>query len=385
MAARNTRAHIAGMMTLAIGGLVLAPPAHALTDEGEDIEKQADSLTSDKADGLDLLVFPVPISNPTSGAGLALGALGFYNPNDAPTPWITGVGAVYTENGTRGIGAFHSMSLDDDRYRIRLIGVHGDAKKRFYGIGAEAGDRDKFIHLDDKVTMIRLQGQVRVAPHFYIGPRFEYRSERNRLDPDDDTPPTELPPIPPPDLGIGTDLSSLGLALSYDRRDDSLNPRRGIYVASYLGFNLKALGSDYSHNRFTLAGSIYRPLGDKTVFAARTSLCAVSDGAPFFDLCNFGAGGDLRGYTAGRYRDRASWAIQAEVRQHLFGRFGGVVFAGVGGIAPKLGDIGDSRLLPAAGAGIRFLVSKSNNVNLRVDFAVGRDSHGLYVGVGESF
>ena len=85
-------------------------------------------------------------------------------------------------------------------------------------------------------------------------------------------------------------------------------------------------------------------------------MCGVSTGGPFYDLCNYGQRGDLRGYEAGRYRDRALWALQAELRQHLFWRFGMVAFGGFGGTAPDIGHLGDAKSLPAAGAGLRFLV-----------------------------
>jgi hypothetical protein len=68
----------------------------------------------------------------------------------------------------------------------------------------------------------------------------------------------------------------------------------------------------------------------------------------------------------GRYRDGASWAFQGEVRQHLFGKFGVVAFGGVGGIAEGVGDKHSTGLV-AGGGGLRYIASKSNNVNLRLD------------------
>jgi len=119
--------------------------------------------------------------------------------------------------------------------------------------------------------------------------------------------------------------------------------------------------------------------------AARLSACAVSQGSPFYDICLYGASSDLRGYEAGRFRDRASWAGQAEIRHRLKGRFGVAAFAGVGGIAPSFNELGDSTVLPAVGAGLRWQASKETPINLRIDFAVGRNSNALYVSVGEAF
>ena len=110
-----------------------------------------------------------------------------------------------------------------------------------------------------------------------------------------------------------------------------------------------------------------------------------SGGAPFFDMCMFGASSDLRGYDSGKFRDNASWAVQAEVRQHLSGKFGAVVFAGIGGTAPDLTHIDETEFLPSVGVGLRFMPVKSANTNVRIDYAWGKDGGALYISVGEAF
>jgi hypothetical protein len=61
--------------------------------------------------------------------------------------------------------------------------------------------------------------------------------------------------------------------------------------------------------------------------------CSANQDVPFYDLCLFGFSNDLRGYTAGEFQNRRMFAMQAELRQTLKGRFGMVVFGGVGGVA----------------------------------------------------
>jgi len=41
--------------------------------------------------------------------------------------------------------------------------------------------------------------------------------------------------------------------------------------------------------------------------------------------------------------------------------------------------------LPSGGVGLRFTVAKRNHVNLRADYAWGKDSSALYVSVVEAF
>ena len=126
-------------------------------------------------------------------------------------------------------------------------------------------------------------------------------------------------------------------------------------------------------------------LSRNTVIAGRVSYCGVSTGGPFYDLCLYGMSSDLRGYETGRYRDRGFWAAQAELRQHLGGRWGAVVFAGVGESMPTPTDFGDGKFLPAAGAGIRWRPSAETSINMRLDAAWGKDGKAVYLSIGEAF
>jgi hypothetical protein len=93
----------------------------------------------------------------------------------------------------------------------------------------------------------------------------------------------------------------------------------------------------------------------------------------------------LRGYTAGRYLDRYMLGTQLEYRLVLPWRLGLVAFGGVGEVAPGVDKFRANDFLPAGGTGIRFLLSKKYHVNLRTDFAWGKDNFTWSMGVGEAF
>ena len=57
----------------------------------------------------------------------------------------------------------------------------------------------------------------------------------------------------------------------------------------------------------------------------------------------------------------------------------------IGGVAGHLNEFRMDQLLPAAGAGGRFRLTRESHVNFRVDFAVGRNGHTVTIGVGEAF
>ena len=125
--------------------------------------------------------------------------------------------------------------------------------------------------------------------------------------------------------------------------------------------------------------------GTRHVLAWHVGACGVSGEAPFYDLCMLGRSRDLRGYPTGQYRDRAMIATQAEWRSEWWWRFGATAFLGAGEVKPDFGALTWKDALPGGGVGLRFTLAQRNHVNLRADYAWGRDSTGLYISVAEAF
>lgn len=329
----------------------------------------------------DLLVVPLPLVNPTLGAGLMGAGVLFYNPNGSEQPWVTGVGGLYTSNKSWGGAAFHSMSLADDRFKVLVFGGYANININFYGIGGSAGDRDLSIKLVDKGIMALTQAQYRVAPNLYVGARYQFMDLDTEIRRENPRFPDAELPLP----DFKSRLSGIGPSITYDSRDNEFAPRKGANVTLVGTFNIKDLGSDFSYDKWQFAANGYFPVTSTGTLAVHGGVCAVSKGGPFYDMCMYGMSGDLRGYEMGRYRDRASWAAQLEWRQKLDEKFGAVWFAGIGGIAESLGDIGDTTILPAAGMGLRYKATQETGINLRLDVAIGKDSQAIYFGIGEAF
>jgi hypothetical protein len=70
-----------------------------------------------------------------------------------------------------------------------------------------------------------------------------------------------------------------------------------------------------------------------------------------------GVDNDLRGYVVGRYQHLTKFAVQAEARMQFTPRWGGVVFAGVGQVAPVFNAMTDENLLPAGGFGVPWMAA----------------------------
>jgi hypothetical protein len=329
---------------------------------------------------VDWLFAPVPFSSPTTGTGIAAGAVAFYNPNQGPHQWITGGGGAWTDNGTKGVLIFHTMYLDGDRFRVTANASYIDNHTAYFGIGAEDGDRGDPLVLKNAQTSINVQGLIRAFPHGYVGLR--YRLATYDVKPDDKPSTT---PLPPADQ-LHSTLSTIGPAITYDTRDSTDLPHRGVYITANILFGFNAIGDSFRHNKLNINGSMFFPFGEDTVLGINAALCSAGGDVPYYDECLFGSGAQLRGYLSGRYRDHAAWALQDEVRHQFSRRWGGIFFFGIGGIAPSVGDIvSKGNVLPAAGIGARYRPFKDNDINLRLDFAIGKNDNGVYLGIGEAF
>ena len=193
----------------------------------------------------------------------------------------------------------------------------------------------------------------------------------------------EGPTLPAQDADLRT--AALGPRVHYDSRDNPFYPRHGMQVQGVASFYAEAVGGNRTYQAYQGWINRYTAIGARHVFAWHAGACGVAGSVPFYDLCMLGKSQDLRGYSVGQYRDRAMIAAQAEWRSELWWRFGGTVFGGGGEEVRDFGTLNWNDALPSGGVGLRFTVAKRNHVNLRADYAWGKDSSALYVSVVEAF
>lgn len=363
----------------------LTLPGVARAQDGETeatLEDLRQSVESTNETEREFVILPIPVSNPSIGSGLGLAAMALYRPGGREVPWTSGVGGMYTDSGSWAAGLMQRMNLADDRFRITALAGLGDFHLDFYGIGADAGSRDVSVAIEQEAVFATARGLMRFGEHAYVGPMLRYLGTTTTLDLSD----IDLPPaLELPEFQLDSATFAVGVAMEYDSRDSQYGPTRGTYGTAEVFRASRDLGGDFDYTRIQAALNGYRPWGERTVVASRIAFCDVGDGAPFYDLCSFGSNADLRGYVSGQYRDHALIAGQVELRRKFSSRFGAVLFAGIGTVAPSVSDFDDGEWLPAAGIGLRYLASESYGVNLSVDYAVGRDSHALYFRIGEAF
>jgi hypothetical protein len=178
---------------------------------------------------------------------------------------------------------------------------------------------------------------------------------------------------------------SLGAGLVWwtDTRNNRFFSTKGWFVESSAYVEAPFTGSDFDYSRFSVEADHFKKLGDETVLGLQGAAIFTFGDAPFFNQAQLGGGKRLRGYFEGKYRDRHLLYTQAELRQHLFKRFSGVVFGGAGTV---FGTPGESAVIrPNAGAGLRFELDKKQKINIRLDYGFGYKTSGMYINIGEAF
>ena len=175
--------------------------------------------------------------------------------------------------------------------------------------------------------------------------------------------------------------SGLGLSLEYDTRDMPSNAYEGQHFTASALLNEQTLGSDNDYGVYSVDFTSYHHLSEPFVLAWTASGCTRSGDVPLWDACRL----NLRGSTATDYMGRSAVMAKAEGRWHFGNRWGAVVFAGAGKITDPIFEWQDFDVIGNYGAGIRFMVSRENRINLRLDYGRTRYDSAVVLAVGEAF
>ncbi len=329
------------------------------------------------------IIAPIPLVSPAIGSGI-IPVVGYITPippsDREETPSVFGLAGLITDNGSRGIAAATDLYFKHARYELTSGYLHGSLDYNLYGEGFVNGNLGYKLPVEQSGDVFFIKFLHRVPWSIYVGGRFFTGSSLITIKPASGN----LPPIPP-DVGAHTNLRSLGAEVYRDTRPNRFYPVKGTYLDFTADVFAEPLGSKYSFQSYKFTFNKYFTLSKKQVLAYNLYYCASGGSPPFYAQCIYGSNNELRGYTAGRYIDHYMIATQLEDRLELPWRLGVVGFAGIGAVTPGASKLRSNQFLPGGGTGLRFMLSRSYHVNLRTDFAWGKDNFTWAVGVGEAF
>jgi outer membrane protein assembly factor BamA len=247
----------------------------------------------------------------------------------------------------------------------------------YFGIGNQPVPKELY---GVDFPRIKLNFLRKVRPHLYVGLRYQYEDYHiTQTEPNGAFATGQIPGTP------RSRTSGIGLGLFYDTRDVVFFPSNGV-VADFAYFhNAPIWGGNVRFDRFYADISTYRTVLPKMILVGNLFGSFTTGSAPFSMLSELGGGKRMRGYYQGRFRDDNVLLAQGEARFGIFKRLGGVVF----GAAAVLGNKKDVLRFDdpkyAYGAGLRFIANRREHLNLRFDYALGKDGSNFYFTIGEAF
>ncbi len=186
----------------------------------------------------------------------------------------------------------------------------------------------------------------------------------------------------------GSTSTGIEAAILFDSRNNILNAENGWYLEATYGIYGKVLGgtNSFQLTRLDLRHFVGLSKSGNDILGFQLLGRFSSGDVPFNELALLGGDEIMRGYREGRYVDRHLIAGQMEYRK-TFGdsRWGAVAFLGGGDVANSVGGFKLKNIRPNYGAGIRFKLDKTENLNLRFDYGIGQSTSYFYFTIAEAF
>src|SRR5688572_20385186 len=210
-------------LRLAAGGLALAAMRALAADQallGKDIGVDPAKEIAESRIFADVVVAPIPISNPTVGSGLAVMVMPFYHLGPQSPLSNTAVAAGITSSGSWGLGVAQSTRLRGDKLRLDGFLGYADLRYRFYGAGADAGSNGTSVPVVQKATAFAPELLLQVAKRTFVGLR--YRGVRVETALESGSLPPSIAAVLPNSITINS--SGLGPRATLDTRDHDMSP-----------------------------------------------------------------------------------------------------------------------------------------------------------------
>lgn len=371
---------VVAVWALCMSGALAAEPAAVDTRPpfAPDIREDESELKLQRGN---LVVVPIPISNPTLDTGLVAGAAYFYGQTmeqqAAQPASLTALGGMVTNNDSRAFVIAQQNYWGRNRWRFTGAAGAADLTLTLPLSDGAGGVTDTTWNIDGAFLFAKVA--TRLWKDWYGG--FQVRG----ISADQSFAARASSGEPPVDPGFDVDPSvnsaGVGALFEYDDRDMPINTYRGRYFRLGVLFNDEGLGSDATYQNYAAEFRSFHTVSPDLVFAWEVDGCLRAGRVPLWDACMIA----LRGFPVTDYIGQSSLSAQAELRWRFAGRWGLAGFAGVGQTGRDFEDFQDEAAIPSYGIGLRYMVLPAKRVNLRVDFARSRDSEAVHVSVGEAF
>ena len=325
----------------------------------------------------------IPITEPAVGYGAGLAVLYFHKRKKIyktyVAPDVSGLVGLYTSNKTWGAGAFHAHTFGENRVRTLTAVMKPNVKIKYYGNDSPLLANNPIgINLDS--WLVYQQAQVRIGnSKFYIGGAYTYFNSEVSFE---EVPNSPLLNLILARLNTNSTISAIKPMATYDNRNNTFTPTKG--VLSELGYNYSAtwLGSDDNFGTLSTNFFGYLPITEKLHSKYRFQGSFLFGDAPFYAYPFV----DLRGIAAMRYQNETTLVTETEWAYNVYNRWWVSAFGGTGKAFSDFNEFGSEDWVYNIGTGFRYTLAKDLGVNMGTDFAWGNGKDfAFYIVFGTSW
>lgn len=291
-------------------------------------------------------------------------------------------GFLYTLNKQILVAIGANIFLPKEKYIIRFENSFSKFPDKFWGIGNNSSESSKESYT---FTQFYINPQLsrKIKNNNFAGLGVEYQDVFNIEY--DSLGNFEKQKV----LGIyqrtNYHVFGFSLVLTHDSRNHAYTPDKGYLLRLKFANFSDGFGSDFNFRGFEVDYRKFIALKNKQVLAVQGLGIFTFGDVPYRNLAVLGGNSIMRGYYAGRYRDKKFIGSQVEYRFPVYKRLSGVTFASIGRVGSELSDFSFSDLKAAGGIGIRYSILPKENLNLRFDVARGNEAMNYYIVLAESF
>lgn len=294
-------------------------------------------------------------------------------------PSVARVNLSYSQNKQYSIRPMFEVFTHKNKYSLRGSFTYTNFLENYWGIGAQTPESNKELYSFRLYkTQLKLTRKLKKAT--YLGVQAHYEKMFNL----GYSSIGQMQQSGYPGTG-GYEVLGIGPVFTLDNRNHIYYPTSGHFVDVSLAFYPNKWFSNNTFNAFWIDARKYWTYNTSTVFAFQVYAHGNSGVVPFRLLGTIGNESYFRGYYQGRYRDLNALTAQVELRKHIWGPAGIVLFTGIGGVNQHWQTMPQT-LRPMAGCGLRVLAIPREKINMRFDIAFGqKNMRGFYITLNESF
>ncbi len=315
------------------------------------------------------LLLPIVSSGPKMGTsgGVLAAYLHYFDPKSDVS--MFGVMYQYSTTDSSVGGLFARTSFGADHHRIEGVAGFGYVQNEY----TDYEGTGQTVNTTDDLKLVAARYLYRLKGDWFVGAQALFctyavagtnPSSQQILDL----------------LGLSSiNTGGLGVAVMHDSRDNQDMPVRGWYAIANNVADRESLGADANYATYRIEFKWFREHGKGHVFGVR-QYDELTNNAPTTAETTV----NMRGYKVMQYLGRYFSSLEAEERVRFSRRWGATLFGGVGRLyGGSSGPVNSDGYYPSYGAGVHFVVSPEDHMNLNFEFAHGNlNNFGIYLKLG---